>query len=119
MRGGQANADDVGAKKFLGANSRQAESNVQPDFVGLRDAVQRFPRHHGNHHQQRADDADERGLSHLAQEKTGVGRVRVVSGAVQRPLIHGHDEIQHGEKCAQREAAAPLEQSRRPSEMIT
>ena len=88
VRGGEANADHVGAEKFLGANSGQAESDVQPDFIGLKDAIQRLSRHDGDHHEQRADDADQRGLPDLAEEKTGVRRVRVVSRAVQRPLIH-------------------------------
>ena len=57
---------------------------------------------------------DERGLAHLAQEKAGVGRVRVVTGAVQRPLVHGHDEIQHGQEYAERKAHAPFEQTAAP-----
>jgi hypothetical protein len=61
------------AEKFLGANSGQAESNIQPDFIRLRDAIHRFSGHDGEHDQQGADDARERGLAHLARKKLEYG----------------------------------------------
>ena len=111
VRGGEANADDVGAKKFFGANAGQAESNVEPDFIGLKDAIQRFSRHDGEDNKQCADNAHQGGLAHLAQEKTGIGRVGIVLRAIERPLIHGHDEVQNGDENAECEADAPFQQA--------
>ena len=76
------------ARKIPGTNSGQAESDVQPELIGLKDAVEfRLTRHNvGEDHEQRAGDAQERGFADLAQEKTGVRCVGIVCRAIQRVI---------------------------------